>query len=280
VDDVYPYIDNLSGNRISGAFKFAFKEEYGASKINDSLLNLGVNPRNARDISLGFEMYRRTFLDSFVVGSLGGLARSSINVLATKGRNIFQNIGVIPGFIEESPSLFSNTQRSVLWSVDGLNASFGYGSKPWIASVGEGRGVVQEWATNTNKGASFDIGSVRKIGQIGSYDKLVSRAPIGGFQDRLQAHHYLLPQRTLKELGLSTSNAPAILLDYRLHRQTISYGNKKGYIFDTIRDEAAANIHDLRRLLRANGMYSPEIHRNIMQSVSEYNKILSKVMAE
>jgi hypothetical protein len=158
VDDVYPYIDNLSENWISGAFKFAFKEEHGASQINDSLLNFGVNPRDARDISLGFEMFRRTFLDSYAVGSLGGLAGSGINALATKGRNIFQNIGVIPDLVEEAPSLFSIPQRSVLWSVKSVEprASFGYGlgTKSWTASIGAAgeRSVVQEWtATSANK---------------------------------------------------------------------------------------------------------------------------------
>jgi hypothetical protein len=185
-DDIFPAVDDASGGLISKAAKFAFSEGYGAAQINDFLLSCGAEPRKAKDISLNFEDYRRTFLGVTAVAPVGRSIKSGIETLcnralgglpaaAVEGRGILSGLGAVTGLAEEAPILLP---KAPLWSV-GLSkptASFGYklGSRPWIASVPDGGGVVQTRAKPLVGAEVFAIAP--KVPNVGSYGHSIDQA--------------------------------------------------------------------------------------------------------
>jgi hypothetical protein len=101
---------------------------------------------------------------------------------------------------------------------------------------------------------------------VGSYEKLTDYNGFRAFFDGREAHH-IIPDRTLERFGLSTREAPCIMLTEQQHRLTISDRGRIYGPFRNLREEIEANINNIIDILRADGTYTLEIENNLRETM-------------
>ena len=114
------------------------------------------------------------------------------------------------------------------------------------------------------------IAPKRTVGQVGRYGDLINKAPRGGFQDNMQAHH-IPSDAFMRKYGVSRSDGLAIMLTKEQHKLTRTYGGRKISTLNP-RSELAADLWDLREILRREGMYTPEINSNLMKGTAAFRQ--------
>ena len=100
---------------------------------------------------------------------------------------------------------------------------------------------------------------------------MIFKMSLPAFNDGKDAHH-ILPQQTLKKLGLNTDEAPAVILPKNLHEKTASHGvNKQKYgPFKSLKEEVEYNIQEVVQIMKENGAYSQHVENSMRQAMDAY----------
>lgn len=110
----------------------------------------------------------------------------------------------------------------------------------------------------------------RQIGKVETYGRLRSGAPKGGFADGLQAHH--IPSKSfMKKYGVYSDDGLAVLMTKEQHALTRTYTGKRPIQLNP-RSELAADLWDVRTILRQDGVYTPQMNRDLMRGTSEFRQ--------
>jgi hypothetical protein len=150
------------------------------------------------------------------------------------------------------------------------------------AAIGVGEGIGVGTVTTAITGSDLPLSmslkqektpGQREVGNTGSYKDLRDGKGIGGFQDDKEAHH-IIPQRYLKKHGISTKDAPAVVLPKEVHEQTSTHG-RKALDFDldqSFRDATAEGIRDTIRVEKDHGVYENQGRENLIRGLEKHKE--------
>lgn len=141
------------------------------------------------------------------------------------------------------------------------------------ATEGIGVGTVTAAITGSDLPLSMSLKQEktpgqREVGNTGSYEELRRGIGSGGFQDDKEVHH-IIPQRYLKEHGIPTEDAPAVVLPKEVHKQTSTHG-RKALDFDldqSFRDATAEGVKDVIKVEKEHGIYESDGRENLIKEI-------------
>ena len=107
----------------------------------------------------------------------------------------------------------------------------------------------------------------REVGNVGTYEALAKKN--SPFNDGKDAHH-ILPQQTLKKLGLDVDQAPSIVMTEAQHAKTLSFRRRKYGPFKSLKEEVNANINNVIEIMKEDGSYSLHIEKQLRKAMDEY----------
>lgn len=110
----------------------------------------------------------------------------------------------------------------------------------------------------------------RKIGQAGKYKDLIKGK---SFKDEMQAHH-MPSQRYLKAHDMDIKEGFSAMMSAEQHVNTRTYGRRanKLSLDNSYRSELAIDLNDYIKVLKADGSWTPEVRRSLMQGLDNFRK--------
>jgi hypothetical protein len=107
----------------------------------------------------------------------------------------------------------------------------------------------------------------RTVENAGTYKELTKSAPKGGFNDGKEAHH--IPVKAFMEKhGISKKEGLAVMLTREQHDRTRTM--RQAPTKNRPRTELALDVKDVRRILKKDGDYTPEVNRKLLDSVRKH----------
>jgi hypothetical protein len=114
------------------------------------------------------------------------------------------------------------------------------------------------------------IAGKRTVGQVGRYGDLIKGAGKGGFKDGLQAHH--IPSKDfMSRFGVKETEGLSVMMTVPQHKATRTYGRSNLTQINP-RSELAADLRDVRSILRKDGVYTPQVNRNLMRGAAAFKQ--------
>lgn len=122
----------------------------------------------------------------------------------------------------------------------------------------------------------------RKIGNMGKFRELTDKQGGSSFNDGKQAHH-MPAQRYLENYELDSKEGLAIIMTDAQHAKTRTFKGRARNIDlqSSYRDELARDIKDVKRILKEDGSWTPDVRQSVLQGLdnfrNEFPQLFEKV---
>jgi hypothetical protein len=114
------------------------------------------------------------------------------------------------------------------------------------------------------------IAEKRSVGQVGRYQDLTKRLNGKPFNDGLHAHH--IPSKDfMAKYGVKEADGLSIMMTTKQHYATRTHGWKRP-VQTNPRSELAADLWDVRNILRRDGMYTHQVNRDLISGSKTFQE--------
>jgi hypothetical protein len=165
----------------------------------------------------------------------------------------------VAGLVKDKAAITNKLQATKINVSSAVKAKFSQKQALRTESSQKITAVIEEKATAR--------ANQRKTGNVGTYKELTRGAPKGGFQDGKEANH--IPSKAfMKKYGISEDEGLAILMTKKQHAKTRTM--RQPPTNNTPRDELTKDLLDVKKILKEDGNYTPDINRDLLKGVKDY----------